>query len=238
MKPYSLLDWLSLCDRCQIDAIPGRELGRIPVRDILAIQDGDPYSEETRSFLESLQSKLSPNSMLRWDCCAGEHLKIALGNGQPAWQPAFQELRFDDFRLFRILVEDVGVESSLAVVERPWVTPRLFEHYPIEVRVFASEGQIQGVSSYYVQRILEDTPEIRDFCQQAWDLSARFLPHISAFSADWMLTESGVLFLEGGPPHTLRGGAHPCCFVPGQIHGIALQPQPGSLYARPSMPLP
>ena len=36
-------------------------------------------------------------------------------------------------------------------------------------------------------------------------------------------TENGsprMLFLEGGPPHEL--GAHPCCFKPGRIKGIAL----------------
>lgn len=142
MKTYSLLDWLALCRTCAIDAIPAHELGRLSVRDILAIQDGDPVSEDTLTFLRTIPSRLSPHSMVRWDCCAGLHLKAALGDGQPAWQPAFQQLMFDDFRLFRILVEDVGVEASLAILERPWITPRLFHDYPIEVRVFAAEGQI------------------------------------------------------------------------------------------------
>ena len=42
------------------------------------------------------------------------------------------------------------------------------------------------------------------------------------FTADWLVTEDGdVLFLEGGPPHEL--GAHPCCFLPHQIEGVALE---------------
>jgi hypothetical protein len=41
----------------------------------------------------------------------------------------------------------------------------ILNNYPIEVRVFASHGQIQGVSSYYVQRPLQDTPDIHQFCQ-------------------------------------------------------------------------
>ena len=30
------------------------------------------------------------------------------------------------------------------------------------------------------------------------------------FTADFIATAEGILFLEGGPPHEL--GAHPCCF--------------------------
>lgn len=98
--------------------------------------------------------------MVRWDCCAGEHLKYELGTGRPEWQPAFQQLVIDD--------------------------------YPVEVRVFAFDGQIQGVSSYYPPRPLPNTPEIQQFCQDAWALSARFLPHVSAFTVDWMLTATGI----------------------------------------------
>lgn len=234
MNTYSLMNWLALCATYKIPAIPATELGRLPVQDILALQDGDPVSPDTLAFLHALPGRLSPRSMVRWDCCAGEHLKAALSDGEPDWQPAFQRLVIDDFRLFRILVEDVGVDQSIAVLERPWITPRLWERYPIEVRVFASQGAITGVSSYYPQRPLQDTPEIQDLCQHALDLSARFLPAVSDFTADWMLTDTGILFLEGGPPHTLTRGAHPCCFVPGQTHGVALAPQPGSPCASPS----
>jgi hypothetical protein len=94
------------------------------------------------------------------------------------------------------------------------------------------DGQIQGVSSYYPPRPLPNTPEIQKFCQDAWALSARFLPHVSAFTVDWMLTATGILVLEGGPPHHTThalGGAHPCCFAPGHTIGIALAPQEGAV---------
>ena len=39
---------------------------------------------------------------------------------------------------------------------------------------------------------------------------------------DFLVTQQDeVLFLEGGPSH--RHGAHPCCFEPGHIDGIALE---------------
>ena len=52
----------------------------------------------------------------------------------------------------------------------------------------------------------------------------RIDPNGIHFSADFIATNSpeGVLFLEGGPPHFM--GAHPCCFEPGKVRGIALTP--------------
>ena len=41
------------------------------------------------------------------------------------------------------------------------------------------------------------------------------------FTADFAATTLGMLFLEGGPPHFM--GAHPCCFQPERIQGVALQ---------------
>jgi len=43
------------------------------------------------------------------------------------------------------------------------------------------------------------------------------------FTADCAATTLGMLFLEGGPPHFM--GAHPCCFQPGRIRGVALEAQ-------------
>lgn len=231
MQTCSLKTWLALCASCDIPCIPAVELGSLPVADILRLQDGEPVAAATLDFLHALPGRLRPHTMVRWDCCAGEALKYALGTGYPDWQPAFQHLAIDDFRLFRILVEDIGFDQSVTVWERPWITPLIVNNYPIEVRVFASDGEICGVSSYYVQRNLPDTPAIRQFCQDAWNLSARFLPHISAFTADFMLTETGILFLEGGPPHQINParGAHPCCFAPGKTTGIALAPQEGAV---------
>ena len=40
------------------------------------------------------------------------------------------------------------------------------------------------------------------------------------FTADFIATDDGMLFLEGGPPHFMR--AHPCRFDPGGRYGIAL----------------
>lgn len=232
MQTCSLKSWLALCETCDVPHIPAVELGSLPVADILRLQDGETVSPATLDFLRDLPARLQPRTMVRWDCCAGENLKYALGTGRPDWQPAFQQLVIDDFRLFRILVEDIGIDQSIAVWERPWITPLILNNYPIEVRVFASHGQIQGVSSYYVQRPLQDTPDIHQFCQDVWNLSTRFLPHVSDFTADFMLTETGILFLEGGPPHhrdPRRGGAHPCCFAPGHTTGIALAPQDGAI---------
>lgn len=60
---------------------------------------------------------------------------------------------------------------------------------------------------------------------------------------DFMETENGLMLLEGGPPHTPFGGAHPCAFAghggaPGfpngtKVEGIAFRLMPGISLADP-----
>ena len=45
------------------------------------------------------------------------------------------------------------------------------------------------------------------------------------FTADFIATGEGMLFIEDGPPHEL--GAHPCCFREGRISGAALEDRNG-----------
>lgn len=46
------------------------------------------------------------------------------------------------------------------------------------------------------------------------------------FTADFVMTTDGMLFLEGGPPHTPSWGGHPCCFEGREIDGVALALEP------------
>lgn len=233
MNVFSLGAWLTLCQSLDIATIPARSLGRILVEDIYRIQDHEPgVSAETIAFLENYPTQLRPTTILRWDYCAPENIKYRISKGRHEWTPLYQLLVIDDIRLCSVLDDCGRFDTHITVWERPWVSALIDKSYPIEFRVFAQDGRIQGCSNYFPQRDLEHSPEVLTWCAEAMALSERFLPTVRDFTADWMVTTDGLRFLEGGPPHHLdpfKGSAHPCCFAPGHIEGIALAPQPGAL---------
>ena len=117
--------------------------------------------------------------------------------------------------------------ESVAAPTRPARPPPWLGRY----RVFVEDGRIIGVSSYYPQRRLPDTPEVREdiaACLAEADKLIAALPtplrhpggphtgrspESKSFTADFMRLEDGrFLYLEGGPPFSPASGAHPCCF--------------------------
>lgn len=120
--------------------------------------------------------------------------------------------------------------------------------WPVEFRAFVQNGAVVGVSNYYPQISLPDeytdvanevqriAQEITDgmLKQQLYPSHPRYEEHPSIESEsvsatlDFILDENdSILFLEGGPAHLYNPhwGGHPCCFKPGDIHGIALKPR-------------
>lgn len=164
-------------------------------------------------------------------------VKLHLSKGRPEWRPEFMELHVDDFRAFDIIAEHPSPE--LSAWGRPWVEIETLDGYPIEYRAFVIDGEIVGVSNYYPQRALTLTAERQIDINSVYELTrklvtAQTLPincpqaheldlTRNQFTADFVrLANGSISFLEGGPPHTPRFGAHPCCFVAGEIEGVAL----------------
>ena len=177
---------------------------------------------------------------MRLDCCSGGEIKYRMAIGEPACLPEFQEIVVGDVRAYDIIFD--YPRESVPVWQRPWVRPMMELGYPVEYRAFVRDGELRGISSYYPQRPLSKYPEHLDEVREATErLTAHarppFLWHTTTmldgteldlagvhFTADFLVSEYGeVLFLEGGPPCEL--GAHPCCFRPGEIEGIALDPR-------------
>ena len=112
---------------------------------------------------------------------------------------------------------------------------------PVESRAFVRDGGVLGISSYYPQRPLPEFPAhiqavreqtemlinaVRTPFQWHVEPSLRGLDKDGVhFTADFIATAEGMIFLEGGPPHEL--GAHPCCFREGRISGVALEDRNG-----------
>lgn len=119
--------------------------------------------------------------------------------------------------------------------------------WPVEYRVFVHGSAFAGVSAYYLQAPARDRGLVRDEARACVDAAKRVLEVLSAlkvkpwhprysehpavgpgggawFSCDFMIARDGTpLFLEAGPGH-LHGpnwGAHPCCFEPTKVRGLA-----------------
>ena len=173
--------------------------------------------------------------MVRLDCCASIEIKYRLSQGEPEWRPEFGDIILDDPRAFEILMD--YPRPTVPVWRRPWADAMALDGYPVEYRAFVRDGKLQGISNYYPQRPLVEFPEhiqsVREMTQALTEaVRTPFQWHLVPmredldpagvhFTADFIALSGEVVFLEGGPPHEM--GAHPCCFLGGEIDGVALE---------------
>lgn len=240
--PVSLGDWLDLCRRAGVRCVPALKIAEFLREDYLAFDQQGEHQERLQEAQQAIRAaRLEGEHMMRLDCCFGTEIKYRMGSGEPACLPSFQEIDIGDPRAYDIILE--YPREAVPVWQRPWVRPLVEDGYPVEYRAYVRDGGIQGISSYYPQRPLAEHPE---HLEAVREMTERLIAHAGApfvwnatpmlyaeqldlsqvhFTADFLVSEYGdVLFLEGGPPHEL--GAHPCCFRPGEISGIALECRP------------
>ena len=242
--PISLGDWLNLCQKAGVPAVPALQMATINRADYFQWDTPGQHHERLQEVFRQVHESIMPRHMLRYDCCAPIETKMRLSLGEPEWHPDMALMIFDDPRLVDIISE--YPREAIPVWQRPWLDAEILEHYPVEYRVYVRNGQIQGISNYYPQRpialnqnhINQVTQHTELLIQHAqtpflWNngmlrsaFDAKEDPDGVHFTADYILPEGGnhLLFLEGGPPHEL--GAHPCCFPADAINGIALELTP------------
>ena len=230
----SLGAWLDLCKAAGVEAVPATRIGDIEIAHLLEELDYDREwsseagAAETRAFWTKIEEAKKPGTMIRWDCCTCSEVKYRLGAGKPEWhRDLLDRFYIDDFRATDLIFE--YPDTTIAAWSRPWMRARIVDGFPVEYRVFVEDGRVIGVSSYYPQRPLTDTPEVREDAAgcllrtrkliSAVPLPLKFpagfhqqqRPVGKSFTADFMRLEDGrFLYLEGGPP--FGSGAHPCCF--------------------------
>ena len=233
--PISLGDWLDLCRQAGIPHVPARKVTTLLREDCLSFDTRGEHQDRLKAAFQEMSAAEQHLHMMRFDCCASLEVKYHMSKGEPYWKPEFDTLILDDPRAFDIIIE--YPREELPVWQRPWTDALVYDSYPVEYQAFVNNGTITSISSYYPQRKLIEFPEhirkVREYtCALARTVQAPFLwslaykpPEMRAdgihFTADFMATKEGILFLEGGPPHEM--GAHPCCFQPGRIEGIALE---------------
>jgi len=264
----SLEGWMQQARLAGIALVDADVVARIPVDAIMNFEDPREEDRVHWKSLSAARSQLQAHEMLRWDCCASGDIKSVMHHGGPdaqenlnkAWMqtkdpvnpavPAWRSaLTPDDPRFFDIAYEYPGRE--IAVLKRPWVTPRTEGSHPAEYRVFVHNDEIVGVANYYIQRDMPSNDTVREEVGTAIELSKTLLESMSNHRAivfngdaeripdafefgkvsctlDFLVNEEGkVLFLEAGPPFGM--GAHPCAFISNKpdgqhisVHGVAL----------------
>lgn len=253
-NPMNLMHWIDLCERAKVPYVPAEVIASVPTADIVRF-DHDPPPETVATFFGEVKEKVaslklrsySPRWMVRWSCCACEYLKWKRGTGVVEYDPRFLELDIDDPRAFDIIMH--YPDTIVSAIARPWLNLRMIRSYPVEFRVFVEHNCIRGISNYYPQRpmkgvdltamMIRRLEWIEEFVESMiraqmkplnWPALETYGPDLplteNHWTADFVVTRCGdVLFLEGGPPHTLNWGADPCCFAPGKTDGRALKPQ-------------
>jgi len=229
---YELISqWLPIWDESHLPYIPLNEIGRAPAREWIDGVEGD-WSPAVAAAMASA-AETTDDAMVRWDHCSGDYLKHFMDRGRSIFGGREKvPTHLDDIRFFELTMDFAdrhGPDRDLIMWRRPWVQAIQVDGYPLEFRAFVADGEIVGVSSYYPQR---DLPEEMDIhAQRAWEMT-ELLVGLGPldFTCDWLLKRDGsIVIVECGPPHLVdRPWADPCCFVSGQIHGIALRPMPGS----------
>ena len=249
--PYSLGDWLTLCDEVEIPYIRAQEAALVECNDWRFFDQEGPHQDRLAAALKQMEAAVKSwhgDVMLRVaDIASGGWIKGAMAHEGPAWQEQFALFSYDDPRLYDML--NNWPRTVMPIWMRPWAEAEIVDGFPVEYRAYIEDGKVAGISSYYPQRPLRQNTEelmmvrassitlaevLLERLPFQWPAHYSFpsldslrLPELRedrgcAFTVDWLVeaVTGRVLFLEGGPPHDR--GAHPCCFKPGEIEGVAL----------------
>lgn len=219
--------WLELAERAGVSHIPAAFSPAFPIAELYDALEGDEAPGFAKAMAWAKDELARPGRwMVRWECCADDNVK-ALACAGAEWSLAWTHGEIDSPRLF-----DCTAGETTRLCVRPWVDALRIDDYPVEFRVFYGPDGYQGVSNYYPQRALPKMMiEVHAARRLAYRLT-QFADFPIGFTADFMVTADDIRLIEGGPPHHMNGqmlpSAHPCCFAPGKVAGVAFALQEGA----------
>ena len=154
--PYSLEDWIAAAERAAVPHVPATRVAMFEREDLQHHEFHGPHQKRLDKAFAEVARARTGDVMMRWDCCATAELKAFMSdrseNGPPP-REVRQALAIDH-RLLEILEEFPRI--GVPVWRRPWLGAEIVIEggWPIEYRAFVKNGELTGISSYYVQRPL------------------------------------------------------------------------------------
>lgn len=245
MDGFNVLElghWITLCKAAGVPYVPAENVATASKQSLMNAIDGE-VDESAAAFwtaVEAFKERVGKGFMLRWSCCSCAEVKSRLGNGEPEWHSDLMKyFMLDDIRASDLVYDYPG--KNVSAWGRPWVQFYVLDGYPVEYRAFVEENALIGISNYYPQRPLPDNAETQEdigsvtrhvmsmIAKQNKPIICPQAPSIHKGESNWWtadfarLPSGAIVFLEGGPAHFPGGGAHCCCFPPGEIDGVALE---------------
>ena len=154
--PYSLEDWIAAAERAAVPHVPATRVAMFEREDLRHHEYYGPHQQRLDEAFADVARARTGDVMMRWDCCATAELKAAMSdrseNGPPPRE--IRQALAVDHRLLEILDEFPRI--GVPVWRRPWLGAEIVIEggWPIEYRAFVKNGELTGISSYYVQRPL------------------------------------------------------------------------------------
>lgn len=233
----SLYQWMERISKTNIAFVPAAFSEPWDYNDWYKAIDGEDLTNTTlEAALTWVQEQHTANYLermvARWDSGSGSHIKSDCANGA-RYNVSWRDIVLDDPRMETqpFGITQLDENGCTRFVYRPYIAPFVIDGYPVEYRVYFDSEKLLGISSYYPQRPIEFNFAHMDYLTYAAEELFKTDEFPSGCSMDFLAPATKpdeLLFLEGGPGHHETGGAHPCCFPPGKIHGIALKPLPGA----------
>ena len=254
--PYSLGDWLRLAKANDVPHVDGSHVADFERHDLLNHEYEGPHQARLDAAYATMLRHVKPDTMMRWDCCASADLKFAMAESRSPSKSERNLLAIDarlleiaqDFPRILIPVwqrpwlERAAVQAGYPIEYRVFVKNGEIEgissYYP-QRPLTRNDAELEAAEHWtrVLINALEGPFEWPPEHDEALGMQTAILriencptppgtpdPNGVHFTADFVATTDGMILLEGGPPHFM--GAHPCCFNPGAIHGVALAPQP------------
>ena len=161
--PYSLIDWLEAADRARVPALHAEPAAVFEAEDLRNAEWSGPHQARLNRAWSAARAAQGADGgsrsggMLRWDACAPGLIKSHFDGPREGPLPGAERRRLDlDSRTMDILHS--WPRPLMPAWVRPWIEDEVEQigGWPLEYRVFAGGGRIEGISSYYIQRALAE----------------------------------------------------------------------------------
>ena len=155
--PLSLRDWLRICRQCRVPHVPAKHVVSFETNDVKYFDTKGPHQTRLQKALRVIEEYQLEGHMMRWDHCSEASVKSGMAEKEFEWHKLYGKITLGDVRAFDLLFDYPYFENP--IWRRPWVPIEIIDGFPVEYRVFVENGELKGISNYYLQRPLPENGE-------------------------------------------------------------------------------